>query len=215
MRLLFISSKEGKRVLFDDSYQTIETAAEGLFKDKGSKFFSFAYPIQNDADAKEYLNKLRELHPKAVHHCYAYRLGTDKMSYRMSDDGEPSGTAGRPILNVLYSKNLTKILVVVVRYFGGTLLGVPGLINAYKEATEEALREAAIVTLHFTSHYKLTFPYIQMNEVMKIVKDMELRVLKQDFEMECNLIAEVRISVIERFMERAGKVEQLSVTLVA
>ena len=119
-------------MLFDDTYKTISEPSEGFFKDKGSKFISYAFPILNDSNAKERLTHLREIHPKAVHHCFAYRLGQDRMSYRMSDDGEPSGTAGRPILNTLYSRDITNVLVVIVRYFGGTLLGVPGLINAYK-----------------------------------------------------------------------------------
>jgi uncharacterized YigZ family protein len=200
-------------VLFEDTYQTIGAAAESLFKDKGSRFLSFAFPILNDNDAKIHLTELRELHPKAVHHCYAYRLGTDRMSYRMSDDGEPSGTAGRPILNTLYSKNVTNILIVVVRYFGGTLLGVPGLINAYKLATEGALENAEIVTRHFFNVYNLSFSYIQMNDVMRIVKEMELPVSDQVFEMECRMNVEVRATLTERFMDRCEKVEGLVVSL--
>jgi uncharacterized YigZ family protein len=200
-------------VLFEDTYQTIGAAAESLFKDKGSRFLSFAFPILKDNDAKIHLAELRELHPKAVHHCYAYRLGTDRMSYRMSDDGEPSGTAGRPILNTLYSKNVTNILVVVVRYFGGTLLGVPGLINAYKLATEGALEDATIVTRHFFSIYNMSFSYVQMNDVMRIVKEMELPVSEQVFEMECRMNVEVRATLTERFMDRCEKVEGLMVSL--
>ncbi|WAC10439.1 IMPACT family protein [Dyadobacter pollutisoli] len=200
-------------MLFEDTYQTIAAPTESLFKDKGSRFLAFAYPILNDSDAKTYLNELRELHPKAVHHCYAYRLGTDRMSYRMSDDGEPSGTAGRPILNTLYSKNVTNILVVVVRYFGGTLLGVPGLINAYKLGTEGALENAEIITRHFFSIYNLSFSYIQMNDVMRIVKEMDLPVTDQVFEMECQMNVEVRTTLTERFMDRCEKVEGLVVSL--
>jgi uncharacterized YigZ family protein len=200
-------------VLFEDTYQTIAAPNEGFFKDKGSKFLSYAFPINNDNDAKQHLAELRELHPKAVHHCYAYRLGSDRMSYRMSDDGEPSGTAGRPILNTLYSKNITNILVVVVRYFGGTLLGVPGLINAYKVGTESALETAEIVTRHFFSIYTLSFSYIQMNDVMRIVKEMELPVSEQSFEMECRMDVEVRTTLTERFIDRCGKVEGLVVSL--
>jgi uncharacterized YigZ family protein len=201
-------------VLFDDSFHTIAVPSEGFFKDKGSKFFAYAFPVQNDQEAKTRLEELRELHPKAVHHCYAYRLGTDRMSYRMSDDGEPSGTAGRPILNTLYSKDVTNILVVVVRYFGGTLLGVPGLINAYKTATENALDEAEVVTQHLSHFYELRFSYIQMNDVMRIVKEMELPVSDQQFEMECCMIVEVRTTLTERFMTRCEKVERLTVQLV-
>ena len=200
-------------MLFDDTYQSIAAPVEGFFKDKGSKFLAYAYPIAHDEQAKSFLNELYELHPKAVHHCYAYRLGADRMSYRMSDDGEPSGTAGRPILNTLYSRNVTNVLVVVVRYFGGTLLGVPGLINAYKTATEAALDAAEIVTRHYFSVYRLSFQYPQMNDVMRIVKEMELPVRVQAFEMQCIMEVEVRATLVERFMTRSEKVEGLSVEL--
>lgn len=196
-------------MLFDDTYRTIARASEGFFKDKGSKFYSYAYPLTSENEAKTLLAELRELHPKAVHHCYAYRLGLDRMSYRMSDDGEPSGTAGRPILNTLYSKDVTNILVVVVRYFGGTLLGVPGLINAYKTATELALDQAEITTNHLSQFYELRFPYVQMNDVMRIVKEMELPVTEQQFEMECRMVVEVRTTLVERFVSRCEKVEGL------
>jgi len=201
-------------VLFDDSYKTIMSPAEGFFKDKGSKFISYAYPIRNENDAKIFLAELRELHPKAVHHCYAYRLGLDRMSYRMSDDGEPSGTAGRPILNTLYSRDITNILVVVVRYFGGTLLGVPGLIHAYKTATEIALDEAENITSYLFDIYELVFSYVQMNDVMRIVKEMDLPVTEQQFDMECRMVLEVRTTLVERFVSRCEKVEGLIVKLM-
>ena len=201
-------------MLFDDTYRTIARASEGFFKDKGSKFYSYAYPLTNENEAKTLLAELRELHPKAVHHCYAYRLGLDRMSYRMSDDGEPSGTAGRPILNTLYSRDITNILVVVVRYFGGTLLGVPGLINAYKTATESALDEAEIITSHLTQFYELVFSYVQMNDVMRIVKEMELPVTEQQFEIECRMVVEVRTTLVERFVTRCEKVEGLVMKLI-
>lgn len=200
-------------MLFDDSYKTITSPAEGFFKDKGSKFVSYAYPVRNENDAKVFLAELRELHPKAVHHCYAFRLGLDRMSYRMSDDGEPSGTAGRPILNTLYSRDITNILVVVVRYFGGTLLGVPGLINAYKTATEIALDEAEVITSHLFDIYELVFSYVQMNDVMRIVKEMDLPVTEQQFDMECRMVLEVRTTLVERFVSRCEKVEGLVVKL--
>lgn len=193
-------------MLFDDTYQTITEPAEGFFKDRGSKFFSYAYPITEEADAKAWLHVLRELHPKAVHHCYAYRLGQDRMSYRQSDDGEPAGTAGRPILNVLYSQDVTNVLVVVVRYFGGTLLGVPGLINAYKTGAESALSEAVKIRKHLFSTYEIKFAYVQMNDVMRIVKELDLPVVRQNFEMECSLVVEVRSTLVERFMTRTGLV---------
>src|SRR4051794_20287173 len=131
-------------MLFEDTYLTIEKLVDGLFRDRGSKFLAFAYPINSENDIKPILAQLKAEHPKANHHCWAMRLGIDRSVFRVNDDGEPSGTAGRPILNTLLSKNITNVLVIVVRYFGGTLLGVPGLINAYKTATEEALKLAKI-----------------------------------------------------------------------
>jgi uncharacterized YigZ family protein len=196
-------------MLFDDSYQTIVTPAEGLFRDRGSKFLAFAYPIQNEEDVKQILPGLRELHPKANHHCYAYRLGLDRTNFRANDDGEPSGSAGKPILNTIYAHDLTNLLVVVVRYFGGTLLGVPGLINAYKAATEEALTEAQIVTKHVRDVYTLTYPYEQMNEVMKVIKFFDLIPQKQLFDNECSLQIEIRKTLLNQVLGKLEKIEAL------
>jgi uncharacterized YigZ family protein len=196
-------------MLFDDSYQTIEAGAEGLFKDRGSKFLAYAYPIRSEEDTRPLLAALREQHPKAVHHCYAYRLGLDRNHFRVNDDGEPSGTAGRPILNTLYSRELTNILVVVVRYFGGTLLGVPGLINAYKSATEEAISQAAIITKHVSDKYEILFPYEAMNDVMKIVKSNNLEVLEQQFEMECKLVVLVRKTMLNQVVPAFEGIEKV------
>src|SRR5580700_3591355 len=132
-------------MLFDDTYRTIEKPIEGLFRDRGSKFLAFAYPVNTETELKTALALLKAEHPKANHHCWALRLGIDRSVFRLNDDGEPSGTAGRPILNTLFSRDLTNLVVIVVRYFGGTLLGVPGLINAYKSATEDALKQAIII----------------------------------------------------------------------
>ncbi|WP_254413361.1 IMPACT family protein [Dyadobacter diqingensis] len=201
-------------MLFEDTYRTVAEPVEGFFKDKGSKFISFVFPVSSENEAKAHLLELREIHPRANHHVYAYRLGMDRMQYRLSDDGEPSGSSGRPILNTLYSKEITNVLVIVVRYFGGTLLGIPGLINAYRSATEDALENAEIVVKHLFSLYKLSFSYVQMNDVMRIVKELELPVSEQLFEMECSLIVEVRTTLLERFMTRVEKVEELKVELV-
>ena len=201
-------------MLFEDTYRTVAEPVEGFFKDKGSKFISFVFPISSENEAKSHLLELREIHPKANHHVYAYRLGMDRMQYRLSDDGEPSGSSGRPILNTLYSKEITNVLVVVVRYFGGTLLGIPGLINAYRSATEDALENAEIVVKHLFNLYKLSFSYVQMNDVMRIVKELELPVSEQLFEMECSLVVEVRTTLLERFMTRVEKVEELKVELI-
>lgn len=198
-------------MLFDDSYLTIEIPAEGFFKDRGSKFYAYAYPINSEEDTKPLLATLRELHPKAVHHCYAYRLGLDRNQYRANDDGEPSGSAGRPILNTLYSRDLTNILVVVVRYFGGTLLGVPGLINAYKTATEEALDQAVVVTKYVCDEYEILFPYEAMNDVMKVVKGNNLDVLEQQFEMECKLVVLVRKTMLNQVVPAFEGIERAEV----
>jgi len=198
-------------MLFDDTYQTIEKPTESLFRDRGSKFLGFAYPINSDNDIKGIVAKLKADHPKANHHCWAMRLGTDRSVYRVNDDGEPSGTAGRPILNILLSKDITNILVVVVRYFGGTLLGVPGLINAYKVATEEALKLAVIVQKTVNDIYTIKFDYLQMNDVMRIIKDENLSVLEQQFDNDCSMQLSVRKMQVEQTLGKLGKVTGLRV----
>ncbi len=194
----------------DDTYLTIEAPATALFKDRGSKFLSFVYPVRNETEVRDYRMQLKELHPKAVHHCYAYRL--DQVRFRASDDGEPAGTAGKPILNTLYSRELTDVLVVVVRYFGGTLLGVPGLIHAYKSASEAALDEAVVVTRFRTTRYLLSFPYEKMNAVMKIVKEMELSAEHPVYELTCGLEVAVRDTLKEHFLERCAGIGSLVLT---
>lgn len=198
-----------------DSFLTISAPSEGLFKDRGSKFLGYAYPVSTDAGARELWLHLKELHPKAVHWCYAYRLGTDRNRYRAADDGEPSGSAGKPILNVLYSRELTNVLVVVVRYFGGTLLGVPGLINAYKTATELALDEAEVVTDFVKTAYQVSFPYESMNTVMKVIKEMELEIRNPVYEMTCRLEVEVRDAFKEEFLAKCGKGEGVEIAVVS
>ena len=143
-------------MLFEDTYKTIENKSEGVFKDRGSKFIALAYPIGSENEAKKILADVRKEYHDACHHCYAYRIGADKQQFRSSDDGEPSGTAGKPIFNQIQSKDLTNIFIVVVRYFGGTLLGVPGLINAYKSATLDALNNAVSVIRTINDVYEVT-----------------------------------------------------------
>jgi uncharacterized YigZ family protein len=179
-------------MLFDDTYRTIEKPAEGLFRDRGSKFLAFAYPVTTEADIKNILAKLKSEHPKANHHCWAMRLGIDRSVFRMNDDGEPSGTAGRPILNTLLSRDLTNIMVVVVRYFGGTLLGVPGLINAYKSATIDVLEKSVVIEKTVNDVYVIEFDYPQMNDVMKIIKDDSLHVMEQSLETACSIRLAIR-----------------------
>ncbi|HLS37546.1 MAG TPA: YigZ family protein [Sphingobacterium bovisgrunnientis] len=193
--------------LFEDTYFTIEETAEGIFRDKGSKFIAYAYPFKDENKLKEIIAELKSLHPKARHHCWAYRLSPDRTVFRLNDDGEPSGTAGRPILNVLLSKDVTNILVVVVRYFGGTLLGVPGLINAYKTAAQEALANAVVVEKTVNDVYQIDFEYLVMNDVMRIVKDENITVLDQQFDNACTMTVEMRKMQVNSFVTKMEKVE--------
>ncbi|MGK9116592.1 IMPACT family protein [Olivibacter jilunii] len=188
--------------LFEDTYKTIEKPAEGLFKDKGSKFIAYAYPFSDPEDLKNVITEVKDLHPKARHHCWAYRLTTDRSVFRLNDDGEPSGTAGRPILNVLLSHDLTNLMVVVVRYFGGTLLGVPGLINAYKSATQDAVSQARIIEKTVNDVYEVSFDYIQMNDVMRIVKEDDLIVQQQAFDNNCSLTFEIRQTQVNHTLSK-------------
>ncbi len=197
--------------LFEDIYKTINEPSEGIFRDKGSKFIAYAYPFKDENKVKEIIAELKSMHPKARHHCWAYRLTPDRTVFRVNDDGEPSGTAGRPILNVLLSMDVTNILVVVVRYFGGTLLGVPGLINAYKSATQEALQIAEIVEKTVNDVYEVTFDYIQMNDVMRIIKETEVIVLSQDFDTKCKITFEIRKLQVNEVIGRMEKIEGLTI----
>jgi len=154
-----------------DTYLTISIPCEGTFKDKGSKFLAFAYPVSKEIEIKPKLDLLRKEYYGARHYCYAYQLGTSNLVSRVNDDGEPSGTAGKPILGQINSHNLTNVLIVVVRYFGGVLLGTGGLIQAYRSASNDALSKASIVKKFIMDHYLLNFNHIEMNQVMKIIKD--------------------------------------------
>lgn len=171
----------------EDFYQAIDKTAMAEFKDRGSKFIAFVFPVQTPEAFKEYLQQLKKEHPKAAHHCFAYRTGLDGNQFRVSDDGEPSGSAGRPILGQIDSKGLTDTGVVVVRYFGGTLLGVPGLIHAYKTATAMALQLVPIVQKPIEVMYELQFDYTRMNEVMMVVKQCNCSVVAQEMQLFCML----------------------------
>ncbi len=168
-------------------YYTIEKTAVAEFKDKGSKFLAYAYPVKTPDQVKECLQEVKKEHPKATHHCYAYRLGTDGLQFRAVDDGEPSGSAGKPILGQIDSKQLTDVLVVVVRYFGGTLLGVPGLINAYKMSCAMVLQLIPAVQKNVEAKYRLVFDYTILNDVMMVVKQNNCTVLKQDIQLFCEM----------------------------
>lgn len=194
-------------MLMDDVFLTIKNPIESEFKDKGSKFIAFTFPVATVDEVKSNLDFLRELHPKAVHHCYAYKIGLDNNAFRTNDDGEPSGSAGKPILNAIQSKNLSNVLVVVVRYFGGTLLGVPGLINAYKTATLNALDEAEIIEKTVTVIHEIAFDFEHMNAIMKIMKTYSLRIIEQGYTHQCTLRFEVRKSLEEIVLEKIAAVE--------
>lgn len=170
-----------------DYYFTIETKAVAEFKDRGSKFLAYSFPLKNVTDFKTHLQLLKKEHPKAVHYCFAYRIGMDGNNFRVSDDGEPSGTAGKPILGQIDSKNLTDILIIVVRYFGGTLLGVPGLINAYKTAASLVLQCTPVVQKAVEMNYELHFNYTEMNEVMRIIKQFNCTVYKNEMQLFCKI----------------------------
>lgn len=191
----------------EDIYKTISAPAEGVFRDKGSKFIAYVFPITEEEVVREHLAEVRALHPKARHHCWAYRLSPDRQVFRINDDGEPSGSAGRPILNMLLSYDVTNVFVVVVRYFGGTLLGVPGLINAYKTATKEALDAAEIIEKTVNDVYRVEFDYLAMNDVMRVVKEENLHVLNQEFDNECKLVFELRQNEAAKVVGRMEKID--------
>ncbi len=201
-------------MLFEDSYKTIKLPSEGLFKDRGSKFLAFAYPIVHEDEVKALVENLRKEHFKAVHHCYAYRLGLDRTNFRINDDGEPVGTAGKPILNTLFSNDITNILVVVVRYFGGTLLGIPGLINAYKSATTEALLQAVVLEKTVNEVYKIGFEFTKMNDVMKVVKEFNLKIRNQTYDSQCEIELEIRKNQSNKVIGKLEKIDTIDVTFL-
>ena len=190
-----------------DSYKSIATESRGLFKDNGSRFIAHAYPVETEEEVKEIVAALKKEYYDARHHVYAYRLGYLGDKFRANDDGEPSGSSGRPVLGQIDSNELSDILVVVVRYFGGIKLGIPGLIRAYKTATADAIANAEIVEKIAAKMYRIHFGYMAMNSVMKVFKDMGLEQKNQQFDMECSLETKVRLSQIDTFLERMADVE--------
>jgi uncharacterized YigZ family protein len=198
---------EATETIIRDSYKSIPAPAEGLFKDNGSRFISFAFPVETEEEIKDIVAELKKKYHDARHHCYAYRLGYLGDRFRANDDGEPSGSAGRPILGQIDSRGLSDVLVVVVRYFGGIKLGIPGLIRAYKTSTAEALDNAGTVEKIAGKWFRIDFGYGAMNQVMKVLKDMDLRQKDQDFGNECSLKAWVRLSVEDDFKDRLSGVE--------
>ena len=198
-------------MLFEDEYKTITSKSEGFYKERGSKFISIATPVSNEADVKEFLEKIRKEYHDARHVCFAYIMGFDKNAYRMNDDGEPSGTAGRPIYGQLLSFDLTNTLVAVVRYFGGTKLGVSGLLNAYKTAAHDALNNAEIVTRQITDVYEIVYTYSLMNDVMKIMKEESLEQISSVFGLECTISFQVSKKYSNKIYEKFARMENLKI----
>jgi uncharacterized YigZ family protein len=192
-----------------DTYKTITTVSYGIYKNKGSKFISAAFPVSDEHGIKAILEGVRKEHHEARHHCYAYMLGKEMQNWRSNDDGEPSGTAGRPILGQIRSFGLTNVLIIVSRYFGETLLGTSGLINAYKSAAEAALLTAEIKDHIINESYELTYPYSAMNYVMKILKEENIIQTEHTFDLECRIRIQFRQSSSERILSRLSRIEGL------
>ncbi len=190
-----------------DTYKSIKSKTEGLFKDNGSRFIAYCYPVENEEEVKELVSNLKKEHYNARHHCYSYRIGAKGKNFRMNDDGEPSYTAGRPILGQIDSYGLSDILIVVVRYFGGIKLGVPGLIRAYKQASLDALEKATIVEKIVKERYLIDFDYSAMNDIMTLIKDYNLDYKNPIFELNCSLEIELRLSIKETFIEKLEKIQ--------
>ncbi len=203
-----------KTSIDQDFYYTINQSSIAEFKDRGSKFIAYAYPVITTDEAKNYLQILKKEHPKALHHCFAYRIGIDGNNFRVSDDGEPSGTAGKPILNQIDSKQLTDISVIVVRYFGGTLLGVPGLINAYKTAAALTLQMVPVVQKQVEIKYELHFDYTKMNEVMTVVKQFNCSILHQEMQLFCLLKIGIPKARLEEVLYKINDMHTITATMI-
>ncbi len=197
-----------------DEYKTISSSAEGFFKDRNSKFYAFAFPVSDEIQIDKKRKILRKKYHDARHHVFAYRLGADMKIFRASDDGEPSNSSGPPVLGVIRSEGLSNILIVVIRYFGGTKLGIPGLINAYKTVAENTIKNADIITKTVNKTVIIRFEYPQMNYVMRIIKEEKLEKINRKFEMSCEIKLEIRESQVNRIIKRLEKNHKISVKLI-
>ena len=193
-----------------DTYKTITGTSAGIYKEKGSRFVSIAIPVSDQEQIKPIIDKIKKEHHDAKHHCYAYMLGHERLIWRVNDDGEPSGTAGRPILGQINSHELTNLIIVVSRYFGGTLLGVSGLINAYRTAAASALEKASLTEKTVNDSYEITFPFSSLKDVMKVLKEENLGQSGQLFDLECRLILNFRLSVKEKVLNRLSRIDGLN-----
>jgi uncharacterized YigZ family protein len=202
-------------MLFDDTYNTISFSSQGIYKEKGSKFMAFAFPVSSEETIKIQLAELRKEYHDARHHSYAYCLGYDKSVWRVNDDGEPSGTAGKPIFGQIQSNDLTNILIVVIRYFGGIKLGIPGLINAYRTAAKEAIGKNSIVKLTIKEVYDIKFEYLLMNEAMKILKEEQVIILEQTFGNTCIIRFSIRRASANKITGRFQKQKGIKVSFVS
>lgn len=200
--------------MLNDTYKEVKNHTTGIYKEKGSKFIAYSYPVNSEDQVKEKLKEVKKLEYTARHHCYGYILHPDKSAQRANDDGEPSSTAGKPILGQILSNDLTNVLIVVVRYFGGVKLGVPGLIRAYKTAAAEAILGATIVTKTIKEQYEVSFKYPQMNNVMRLVKEFDLEVVNTDFQIECKLIFAVPKSKTELVVQAYKKKHELRIEYI-
>lgn len=198
----------------EDLYKSLEKPAEGIFRDRNSRFLAFGFPVKTTAEINDLIAKVKKKYHDARHHCFAYRIGYTKAIFRLNDDGEPGGTAGKPIYGQLLSHDLTDVLVVVVRYFGGTLLGTSGLINAYRSATVDMLSKAIIVTRFVEDHYRLRFAYEKLNAVMKILKEEKLVPIHTEFNIQCSMEIDVRKSLSNKLTTRLSGIPGLLTELV-
>lgn len=197
----------------NDLYKTIDFPSEEvLLKEKNSKFFGYAIPITSEEEVKEILDRLRKEHFSARHWCYAYQIGTEKIQYRANDDGEPNNSAGMPIYGQIQSFEVTNVLVVVVRYFGGVKLGVGGLISAYKTAAQMALENATIVEKTINKHFVISFGYAHMNKVMRIIKEKNLQIVAQKMEMDCEIEISIRKKNVQNLLDTFENLYELKVT---
>ena len=200
--------------MFDDTYKEVKSHTTGIYKEKGSKFIAYSSPVYSEQEVKKKLEEVKKLEHSARHHCYAYVLNADKSDWRVNDDGEPSSTAGKPILGQIQSNDLTNILIIVVRYFGGVKLGIPGLIRSYKTAAAIAISDAKILTKTIKEHYEVDFKYPQMNDVMRLVKEFDLEIVNTDFRIDCKLIFAVQKSKADSIVEPFKKNHELSIKYI-
>lgn len=198
-----------------DSYKTIKSHSSGSYREKGSRFIADAWPVTDEGQINAILEDTRKKHHDAKHHCYAYRLGKDGLTWRANDDGEPSGSAGRPILGQIRSSGVTNVLIVISRYFGGTLLGVSGLTAAYKAAASSALENAEITDHIIHDLYEIRYPYAAMNSVMKIIKEEDIIQAEHSFDLECRIVISFRSSSGERIISRLGRIEGLTMKFLS